>query len=192
MDAIANLNFGRDSSTKFKLKLDNSKVKLAAPETSDERNSKAVSAYTAMEEPRSAKTPLANNAQFDEPRLPYYEEDYYVDSVAGFNARMLAQREGLQFDKTFGLQNLYDLESTQLKNAQMNVPMVLKLGTGQTFYMSNGKLEPTKISAEEFVKMNVNHQNTMFDGEKGGFSSLAPRRRRRGTLKGFKNAKTGN
>lgn len=189
MDPIDNLNFGKDSSTKFKLKLDNSKVKLAAPETSEETNSKTFSAKTAIEENRVQKIYPVQKTIREDSRTPFYEEDYYMNNATNYNARLIAQRESLQFDKTFGLDGLYALESTQLKNMQVNVPIVVKASTGQLFYMSNNKLEPGKISAEEFVRMNVNHQNTLFDVDKTGFNSFAPRRRRRGTLKGFKNAK---
>jgi len=192
MDPVANLNFGRDSSTKFKLKLDNSKVKLAAPETSEDSRSKTLSANTATENSRTIKNGQVTVPRHDNPRLPFFEEDYYIDSMLGYNARLLSQRGSLQFDRSFGLEGLCDLEATQLKNMQMNIPVVMRLSTGQLFYTSNSKLEPVKVSAEEFVKMNVHHQNTLFDTEKGGFSNFAPRRRRRGTLKGFKNTKGGN
>lgn len=192
MDSIANLNFGQDSSTKFKLKLDNSKVKLAAPETSEDSHSKTLSANTVIENTRASKNGQLMVARHDSPRQPFFEEDYYMDSMLGYNARLLAQRGSLQFDRSFGLEQLCDLEATQLKNMQMNIPVVLRLNTGQLFYTSNSKLEPVKVPAEEFVKMNVHHQNTLFDTDKGGFSNFAPRRRRRGTLKGFKNTKSGN
>ena len=189
MDSVDNLNFRRDSSTKFKLKLDNSIVKLTTVEPVDETHNKTLSANTAVDEIQLGKRIAIQKPPISDSRSPPNEEERYLEYASGYNTRLIAQRESLQFDKTFGLEGLYDLASTQLKAMQTSVPVVLKCGTGQTFYVSNNKMEPKKSTAEDFLKMNVHHQNMLFDTEKGGIGNFAPRRRRRGTLKGFKNAK---
>lgn len=189
MDTIDNLNFGKDSSTKFKLKLDNSIVKLALPEAIEETDCRTFSANTQQDETRFQKSPNIPKPIKEDLRLQFYEEDYYLNNIVNYNAKLLSMRESVHFDKCFGMTELYDLESTQLKHMQTSIPVIAKSMTGQTFYLSNNKLEPNKISAEEFVKMNIQHQNTMFDADRQGFNSFAPRRRRRGTLKAFKNAR---
>lgn len=188
MDPIDNLNFRKDSSTKFKLKLDNSKVKLETPETLNDADSKTADDRDQIANPRHPPKEPISKAPFSDQTPLFHDQEHYLDNMANYNARVLAVRESLQFDLAFGMAELYDLESTQLKSMQVNIPVVVKAPTGQSFYLSNNKMEPYKISAEDFVRMNISHQNAVFDTERAGFNSFAPRRRRRGTLKAFKNA----
>lgn len=189
MDHIDYLNFRKDSSTKFKLKLDNAKLKLTTPEGIEDTDSRTVSGNTIEEEHAIQNFRHETKApkQVLKPRSA--SEDAYLDVAQNFNTRMLQKRESLHFNPTFGLEYLYPLESTQLKNMQTQVPVVVKSETGQQFYFSNNKLEPRKVGLEDFIKMNLTNQNAMLSTEKGGFNNFAPRRRRRGTLKAFKNAK---
>ena len=186
MDPIDYLNFGKDSSTKFKLKLDNASLKLASPEMEEDTKSKPVTP-SARGDGQLRRKPETGAGRIKRGGMPlYHDQDCYIDDAGDYNARMLAARESVQFEPNFGLSGLYSIESTQLKNMQVSIPVVVKTGTGALFHISNNKLAPRKIPAEEFVRMNLSHQNAMLDTNRNGFSGFATRRRRRRTVKGFK------
>ena len=186
MNSIDKLNYRKDSSTKIKLKLDNSKVKLTLGEESFN-----TAEQETEERVGDQRIPLQSQRREAEPEarierpLEFQEEDYYLDNMANYNTRVLEFKQSHSFTPYFGIGELCSLETVMDRNADLRVPVHIKTDHFGIFKVSNKQIEPRRDTVEGFIKMNLTAQKSGYGLSKGN-QIMAHRRRRRGTLKSLK------
>ena len=175
-------SYRQEPSTKIKLRLDNSQLKIAEPPEPQP-----------VPEDTSSHLRLAKREQpqlFDYKESRFEEELHmmpsYLDNVANYNKNLAQLRDRLEPLRVQAHANRPTLSSTINSINALQIPVFVRIPNGEVFFGSNEKMEPQITHVSNFINLNV--KNEHISAEKGGFHSFAPRRRRRGTGKALKTA----
>ena len=182
MNVPSTNSYRQEPSTKIKLRLDNSQLKIAEPPE-----------QPSVSEDISSHVKLAKREQplpFDYKDSRFEEEPHmmpsYLDNVANYNKNIALLRDKLEPFRVQAHANRPTLSSTINSINALQIPVFVRIPNGEVFFGSNEKMEPQITHVSNFVNLNV--KNEHMSTEKGGFHSFAPRRRRRGTGKALKSA----
>lgn len=116
------------------------------------------------------------------------EEKAYLELNARFNEDVLRTRDLLESIRTTDSNQRPSLVKSSIASYAMNLPVILKTKHNCMFLLNNNKLDPQQMSLHKFLEKNFDSENN-FVTNRNQMTSMAPRRRRRGTVKLLKATK---
>ncbi len=175
-------NQRQETSTIIKLKLDNSRLKIAEPREENPMPSlsedKKVTQIKRISKKTGHAVPLnSDNTIFEK---DFQSSEDYLENAASFNKNLDSVREKLESFRDQLVKTRPSLSGPMTSINASQIPVLIRIPNGGVFYGSNDKMEPQITHVSSFVNLNIKTEHSEVRGERSGFRSFTPRRRRRG------------
>ena len=175
------VNYSKETSTKIKLKFDQSTIQIAEHKRNDKMKSLEEHLVPKHVIEGKETTPHYENPPVQEKIYPEYDLSY-MSKVQHLNLDILDLRNRLSYSRKHNIETRTAISNNQFITSHQ-LPLFIQTQDGSLFYDGNDKLEPKSIPCANFIELNIKNQHGLIGNERNGNIPFAPRRRRRGTGK---------